>query len=81
MWTQPRGRPHFLSLALWPPESHLVQNSLEEMHWVAMWRLPNTLPTQLPWGCLWGRSYYIKTHTDTSLYLNYLFKDPDTAMS
>lgn len=55
MWTQPRGRPHFLSLALWPPASHLVQNGLEETHWTVMWRLLNTLPTQLPWERLWGR--------------------------
>ena len=54
MWTQPRGCPHFLSLAPWPPESHLVQNGLEERHWVVTRHLLNTLPTQLPWECLWG---------------------------
>lgn len=70
----PPPLPH-LSLGHWSTTWPGVPSG--ENAWGVMWHLLNTLPTQLPWECLWGRwsgPIKLRPTLTTSFYPNYLFK-------
>ena len=77
VWVLPWDRPHCHTRVLATGVPPGLESRQEKMHWGVVWHLLNTLPTLLPWECLWGLwSGHIKLRPTltTSFYLNYLFK-------